>query len=133
MVIDAKSSNNIRAFLLQLVYMFDTIAKIFNNADSNQGQGTSWGTFGTLENTVGVVINLVIGLGFSISMVAITISAVMYVLSEGDPDKTKRAWSAFLYGAIGAALSLGVVALKAIAIKAFGINDPNILDGPTNI
>ncbi|MFC1756182.1 hypothetical protein ACFLZK_02200 [Patescibacteria group bacterium] len=113
--------------------MFDTISKIFNNADSNQGQGVSWGRFGTIESTVGVVINLVIGLGFSISMVAITISFVMYVLSEGDPDKTKRAWSAFLYGVIGAALSLGIVALKTIVVKAFGINDTNILNVPTNI
>jgi len=109
--------------------MFDTIGGIFRHAEPSQQ--LAWANFGSIKNTVAVVINLVTALGFMISMVAITFSMVMYVLSGGDPDKTKRAWSAFLYGVIGAALSLGVFALKNIVVRAFGITDTSIIDGPT--
>ena len=111
--------------------MFDTINNMINNAQPNQTDVVD--RFGSIGDIAGMIINLVIGIGFSISMLAVALSFVMYVLSGGDPDKTKKAWNAFLYGIIGAAISLGVVALKIIVVKAFGIDDPNILDVPTDI
>lgn len=108
--------------------MFETISNMVNYAQPNQtGVAERLGSVGSIS---GMIVNIVIGVGFSISLVAIALSAVMHVLSGGDPDKTKRAWNAFLYGAIGAAFSLGIVALKNIVIRAFGIDDPNIINGP---
>ena len=110
--------------------MFETLEKIISRVQPSQTEVMV--RLGSVGNISSVIINLMIGLGFSISLVAIALSAVMHVLSEGDPDKTQGAWNAFLYGAIGAAFSLGLFAIKNIVVRAFGITDTTILDGPTN-
>lgn len=82
--------------------------------------------FGTVGGIAAIIVNLVIGVGFSVGLLAISYSFVMYVLSGGNPDKTKKAWNAFLYGVIGTAIAIGVFALKNIVVGAFGVSSTDI-------
>ncbi len=87
--------------------------------------------FGTIGHISGIIINLIIGVGFGLGIFAITLSMLMYILSGGNPDHTKKAWRAFIFGVIGTALSIATFALKNIVVRVFGIDDPNILNVPT--
>ena len=84
------------------------------------------GDYNSLVVIVSMVINVLIGVGFMIGIIAIVLSAIKYTMSQGDPDKTKEAWRAFIYGVIAAAISLGAVALKVIVLKAFGVETTGI-------
>jgi len=86
----------------------------------------SAGEYSSLVIIVSMVVNLLIWLGFIISIIAISYSMILYIMSTGDPDKTKQAWSAFINGVIAAAISLGAVALKVIVLRAFGVDTTGI-------
>jgi len=103
--------------------MLDTLNTIRNNVTGGSPDQDIYGTVGGIS---GAVINLIIGVGFSIGILAIAYSMLMYVLSCGNPDKTKTAWNAFLYGVIGTAFAIGVFALKNIVVRAIGVNSADI-------
>ena len=108
--------------------MFETIHTIVNNTNPNQSGVVE--RFGSVGNIAVILINLISMLGFAISFVAIALSAVKYTLVGGEPEKAQSAWRTFLYGLIGAAISLGVFAIKNIIVKAIGVTDPNIVGIP---
>jgi len=99
--------------------MFGTIDDIIDELGS--GLGTT-SDYTTVSDFLGVAINILIGVSFSISIIGITLSAVMYILSGGNPEKTSKAWRAFLYGVIGGAISLGLIALKQIVFSLVGLD-----------
>ncbi|OGC45205.1 hypothetical protein A2V49_01165 [candidate division WWE3 bacterium RBG_19FT_COMBO_34_6] len=67
-----------------------------------------------------VLINIMIGLSFSFSIVGLAMSMVLYVLSGGNPDKTKTAWSAFIYSVIAGCLTVGLVAIRWMIYRVIG-------------
>ncbi len=68
----------------------------------------------SLEADVGSVINMIIyGIGI-VAVIVIIIGGVNYMLSQGDPNKIKKAKDTILYGVIGL-----VVVLIAFAIVNF--------------
>lgn len=108
--------------------MTDTLDDIISGV--NPSPSGALDRFGSVGNISGILINLVWGVGFSIGILAIAYSALLYILSGGNPDKTKRAWNAFLYGVIGTALAIGVFALKNIVVRGFGVDSPDIENVP---
>ena len=88
--------------------------------------GINTGEYSSFVVIVSMVVNLLIWVGFIISIIAIAYSMILHTMSGGDPDKTKKAWSAFINGIIAAAISLGAVALKVIVLKAFGVDTTGI-------
>lgn len=68
----------------------------------------------SLEADVGSIINMIIyGIGI-VAVIVIIIGGVNYMLSQGDPNKVKKAKDTILYGVIGL-----VVVLLAFAIVNF--------------
>jgi len=104
--------------------MFQTIDNAIDDIGSTLG--TIGGDYNTVSDVLGVAINLLIAVSFSISIISITLSAVMYILSGGNPEKTSKAWKAFLYGVIGGAISLGLIVLKQIVFKLVGLDTSGI-------
>ena len=82
----------------------------------------------TFSDLSAIAINFVIGIGFSLSFVALAYSFYMYIISGGNPENTKRAWNAFLWGLIGGAVVLGSVAIRGMVIDAFGVASPQLQD-----
>ncbi len=65
--------------------------------------------------------NFMMAVAFAISILAVAYSAIMYIVSGGNPDNTKKAWNAFIYGVVGAAVSVGLFALTRIVLSGFGV------------
>lgn len=105
--------------------MFNSINDVFKIIDSSYMPGSGVGTFSSLG---AIAVNLVMGLGFGFGICSIAYSMVMYVLSGGDPDKTKKAWYAFIYGVIGTAVSIGILFFKNVVVKSMGIDTPEIVN-----
>lgn len=81
---------------------------------SIQGQVNEVNQGDSLEADVGSVINMIIyGIGI-VAVIVIIIGGVNYMLSQGDPNKIKKAKDTILYGVIGL-----VVVLIAFAIVNF--------------
>lgn len=109
--------------------MFDVFDEIYLRIDHDLAvseKNLMKGDYGTLVVIVSMALNLLVYLGFLISIVAIAFSFIKYILSEGDPERTKEAWSAFILGVIAAAISLGAVALKVIIMKIIGVETTGI-------
>src|SRR3990167_6992902 len=66
------------------------------------------------DTTVGKVINFLIFIVGAIAVIIIVIAGLMYVLSEGNPENTRRAKDAIIYAVIGL-----VVAIAARIIVYF--------------
>jgi hypothetical protein len=111
--------------------MFDTLIGHDGIIHRTIGPADALQRFGTIGNISAILINLVIGIGFGVGILCIALSMVLYVLSGGNPEKTKTAWRAFIYGVIGTMIAIGAFALKNIVVRAIGVDDPNILDVPT--
>ena len=77
-----------------------------------------------------IFVNILIGIGFSLSIVSITVGFVTFVISQGNPEKTKKAWDTVLYGALALVVSLLVVALKGILVGMVGVSTPEIVGTP---
>jgi hypothetical protein len=103
---------------------FDSINCTFQNV--NVDYAPSLRSYQNIWELFALAVNVIMAVGFSIGLLAITYSFFMYVVSGGNPEKTKRAWDAFIYGVIGTAIALGAVALKGIVLRGFGVDTTGI-------
>ena len=84
----------------------------------------------TASKLIIIFINILIGIAFSLGIVAVTAGFLSLTLSQGNPEKTKKAWNTVLYGVIGFVMSLLVVALKTMFVKMVGVENPEIVNSP---
>lgn len=70
-----------------------------------------------LEGNIGLIINAIIGFVAIIAVIVIIIGGINYTMSQGDPQKTKKAKDTILYGVIGL-----IISLLAFAIVNFVLN-----------
>lgn len=114
--------------MLTLSQIFNKIAATPQELLSEAGLPDS--PFSTVSSFAIFAANLVMGLGFAAGIASIIYSAILYANSEGSPDKTKQAWSSFIFGVIAASVAVGAVALKNIVANSIGL-DPSVnLDEP---
>jgi multisubunit Na+/H+ antiporter MnhB subunit len=71
----------------------------------------------SLESNIGTVISAIIGFVGIVAVIVIILGGIQYMMSQGDPGKTKKAKDTILYGLIGL-----IVCLLAFAIVQFVIN-----------
>ncbi len=71
----------------------------------------------SLETNIGLIINAIIGFVGIICVIVIIIGGINYTMSQGDPQKTKKAKDTILYGVIGL-----IITLLAFAIVQFVLN-----------
>lgn len=88
--------------------------KICENVPGQECGDASGGTVSQVTQTVTDVLTFLIG---AISVIVIIIAGFMYVVSGGDPNKTKTAKNAILFAIVGL-----VVAISAQAIVRFVLN-----------
>ena len=85
-----------------------SVASSIEDQVNNANQGES------LETDVGSIINMIISFVGIVAVIVIIIGGVNYMLSQGDPNKIKKAKDTILYGVIGL-----VVVVLAFAIVNF--------------
>ena len=77
-----------------------------------------------------MILNIVMGLGFGISIVAIAFSAVQFVLSRGEPDSTKLASDSLLFGVIAAVVSVLLLTIRSLILKnILGVTLDGVAEG----
>ena len=74
----------------------------------------------TLRGLLIGVVNLMIGVGVSIAIIAIAYAFLQYTTSAGDPDKISKAGRALIWAVIAAFVSLAAVAIKTGFFGALG-------------
>lgn len=71
------------------------------------------GTIASFEDTLMGIINGVLGILAVVAVIVIIIGGVQYMVSAGDPNKTKKAKDTILYACIG----LVIIGLAAIIVN----------------
>lgn len=104
--------------------MFDTLKGVFDNVETDYAP--SLRSYQNISQFFAVAVNVIMAVGFSVGLISITYSAITYIMSGGDPEKTKKAWDTFIYGVVGAAIALGAIALKEIVLRGFGVDTSGI-------
>lgn len=82
------------------------VAQVQEVCDQLRGQDIAGCDPSNLETTVGRITNTLIFIVGAISVIVLIIAGLMYVLSTGNPEQTKRAKDAIIYAAIGLAVSV---------------------------
>ncbi len=82
-----------------------------------------------IPSLLGIVMNLVIGIGLSLAIISTAYAFILYILSSGDPKNTQKAWQTFLWGVIVFAITAGAVAIKAIFMNVIGVDSGSGLTG----
>ncbi len=77
----------------------------------------------TLATLFGFLLNLVLAVGFSLTLVMLAMGFVQYILSQGDKAGVEKAQKWVTYAVIGGLGLFLVFALKAIIIQVTGAGD----------
>ncbi|MBR3322788.1 hypothetical protein IKG13_01885 [Candidatus Saccharibacteria bacterium] len=88
-----------------------------NQAKDGLDKVNGGGSSDDLEGNIGLIINAIIGFVAIIAVIVIIIGGINYTMSQGDPQKTKKAKDTILYGVIGL-----IISLLAFAIVNFVLN-----------
>ena len=78
---------------------------------------------GTLAQFFAFLLNLVLAVGFSLTLVMLAMGFVQYILSQGDKAGVEKAQKWVTYAVIGGLGLFLVFALKAIIIQVTGAGD----------
>ena len=108
--------------------MFQTIEDVYNSVlGTAKPSGAIDYSNITLIQIAAIILNLVMAIAFAISIITVSYSALIYIMSAGDPDRTKKAWKTFIYSVTGAAVALGALALKRIILQAMGVDPSQVI------
>jgi len=78
---------------------------------------------------LGVGLNVLMGVGLSLSVIFIGISGIRYLSSGGNPDNVDQAKRALTYSIVALVLSVGAVAIKYIIINSIlGVTHVDLID-----
>ena len=81
----------------------------------------------SLKGIMALILNVVMGVGFSLSIISLAYAGLTYVTSSGDPKNTAKAWSGFLWGAISGIVTLAAFAIKKAVLTSIGV-DSNLVN-----
>lgn len=98
------------------------------NLEPNEFKPTSLGDQPTLSDFGIFTVNALIAVGFSLGIISMAYSALLYALSKGDPKATQRGWQAFLWGLIASLVALVATGIKAALLTALGVDTGAIVD-----
>lgn len=102
--------------------MFEFIQPIANNAPDASIGGTS--------NITNVVINILLGVTLSVSVIALIVSGIQYVASRGDIKATQQAQTSLTYSVIAIIITIAAGALVNIVFNLLGVNLPSGMQDP---
>lgn len=78
---------------------------------------------------VGIGINVLMGAGFSASVVFIGLAGLRFVTAGSNPENKERAMNALTYSIVALVLSLGALAVKTILFNSIlGITEPDLVN-----
>lgn len=109
--------------------MFESLSGIFENVPTEERLENinSIGALGAM------ILNVSLGIAFSISIIMFGFGAFRYILSSGDPKLIEKAYHTMFWSFLAALVSVLAIAIKNAVAAAAGVTDPNIINGsPTD-
>ena len=79
--------------------------------------------FGTLGEIFGFIVNLIIGIGWSLVLVMLAYGFIQYVLSKGDKTGTENAQKTITYAIVGGVGLLLIMAIRTILVGILGMTE----------
>jgi len=76
-------------------------------------------------------LNVAMGVGVAVTIFNLGFTAIMYVLSKGEPKNVKKAQDAAIWSALGMAIIIGSWAFKKIALSTLGVTEGIVVDEPS--
>lgn len=108
--------------------MFDDLKVVLGIGDPN----TLDPGYDSVGDFLGAVINIVLGIGISISIIAIIMSGIQFITARSDPKAAQQAKDSLTYSVFAFILTLGALSAKFIIAKLFGVLSPDILNATPN-
>lgn len=118
--------NILRKFILMfvfIVFMFSfnfSFAENFDNYGLNNSQLGATTLFGNADvpTVIAKVIQIIMGLSATIMLAVILYAGFIYLFSQGNPEKTKKAWALIKNASIGI-----IIIVTAYSLSQFIINN----------
>lgn len=128
-----KAKNTIFYAILGLAIV--ALSLIISNFVINLVNSADTGDAGTVENSLTIILNAIIGIASTVCVVYIVLGGARYITSTGDPGKIQKAKSTILYACIGlvvCALAFAIVnfAIAAITRSEDGSTETSLLENP---
>lgn len=79
--------------------------------------------YGSIGEFASMIINLLMGASFSIAIIAIGYSGILFANAKGDPKALKKAQDGLIWGVVAAAITLAAVVVKIIYLGLLGVPD----------
>ena len=90
------------------------------------------GTYANISDVLGVVLNVMLGVGWALVFVAACLGIIKFITSHGDPKETAGAKSTLTYIAIGAGILMLVTTWRIIAFGLVNLQGNYGINGVTN-
>jgi hypothetical protein len=104
---------------------------ILNNVAGNIAPNWQLDRYNSLNSIGSAVVNVLLGVVFSVSLITLAFSGILYVMAQGDPKRLETAWRAFIWSVVSMMVALLVVGIKAAVLAAMGTTDTNLINGPS--
>ena len=79
----------------------------------------------TFAQAFGVIMNIVLGIGISLTVIYLIFGGIQYIMSRGDQKATKEARASLTNAVIGFIVVVGAFTIKTILGSAIGAEDPS--------
>ncbi|MCB9823513.1 hypothetical protein H6802_00955 [Candidatus Nomurabacteria bacterium] len=96
--------------------MFYYLQKINGSAS-----GLTGSNFNSIGDVLGLILNVMIGVGISLSIIFIGFSGIRVITSLADPKKYATAMKSFYYSLLGLLLTFAVLLIRIILLNIVGI------------
>ncbi len=81
-----------------------------------------------IGDILGLVMNLLMGLGIGISAIFIGLAGIKFITSGGDPKAVDQSKRALTYAIVAAIISVGALAFRIILLQVIGVEGQDLID-----
>ena len=89
-------------------------------AVSSTPAGSEISTITTLADILGIIMNVVLGLGIALTIVFLIIGGIQYITSRGDAKAADTARSSLTNAVIGFIVVIGAFTIRIVVANVFG-------------
>lgn len=108
--------------------MFSTLNQLLGTVP-NEDKITNIDSIGTLGV---IILNVALGVSFSMSIIMLAFGAFRYVASSGDPKLMEKAWHSMFWSFLAGLVTLISLVIKAVVVRTYGITAPDIVNDKPN-
>ncbi len=106
---------------------------IFDGIAGNANSNPVGNRFLTFSDFFGVALNVLMGLSFGVSAIALIMAGVQFIMSEGDAKGIQTAKKYLTVGVFAVFMSLAGFAIKRMLLRASNVTETNLVNPRPNL